>query len=105
MIFNKQQLHQMLECAEYVDEVFVDLRKGKAQTRYIVKVSPNARYYNLEKESICEIDEDLIGYWMQEYKGDNYYDSYKCRLEENYGWVKCESIEVVSTVWREALDE
>lgn len=105
MIFNKQQLHQMLECAEYVEETFVDLRKGKAQTRYIVKVSPNAKYYNLEKEDICEIDEDLVGYWMQEYEGDNSYDSYKCRLEDNYGWVQCESVEVVSTVWREALDE
>lgn len=103
MIFNKQQLHQMLECAEYVGEVFVNLRKGKAQTRYIVKVSPDAKYYNFEKEDICNVDNDLVGYWMQKWEGDNSYDSYRCRLEDNDEWVKCKQIEVIKTKWEEEL--
>lgn len=99
MEFNKSQLHQMLECATYEDEVFVDLRKGLAQTRYIVQVSSRAEYFDLDKEEILPVDENLVGYWMQQYESDNSWDEYSDRLSDNNGWVKCKQVEVVTTKW------
>ena len=99
MKFNKSQLHQMLECAKYVDEVFVDLRKGQAETRYILHVSPDAEYFDLDKNEMATVDEDLVGYWMQQYQSNNSWDSYNERLYDNEGWVKCKQVEVVTTKW------
>lgn len=104
MIFTANQLHQMVVCCKYVDEVFVDLRKGKAQTRYIVYVPVGSQYFCLEDDVMKTVDPNLTGYWMQEFYGDNSWDGYLETLQDNDGWVKCKSVEVTTLKW-EKIDE
>lgn len=99
-----KQYWQLQECAEYVDEVFVELRKGKAQTRYIIKVSPDAQYFDLDTNDIETVDQSLVGYWMQRFATDNSWDSYKRRLEDKDDFVKCEKNIIQTINWRE-IDE
>lgn len=99
-----KEYRQLQECAEYVDEVVVELRKGIAQTRYIVKVKPNSYYFDLDTNNIVPVDSTLVGHWMQRFPTDNRYDSYRHRLEDKDDFVKCEKhvVEIIS--WREIDD-
>ena len=99
MIFDAQQLEQMLDCCRYVDEVFVNFRKGKAQTRYIIEVESGTNYFNTTTYDFEVVGEDLVGFWMQEFETDNSWDGHFETLRSNNGWVKCEPVEVKTIKW------
>lgn len=99
MIFNDNQLDQMVDCCKYIDEVFVNLRKGKAQTRYIIEIQSGSRYFNTTSYDMDVVDEELVGFWMQEFETDNSWDGYLDTLRDNNGWVKCKPVEVKTIKW------
>ena len=104
MIFDENQLEQILYNCRYVDEVFVNLRKGKAQTRYIIEVERGSTYFNTKSYNLDAVDKELLGFWMQEFETDNSWDGYIEALRNNNGWVKCKPVEVKTIKW-EKTDE
>lgn len=97
----QNQYWQLQEVAIYVDEIFVEMRKGVPQTRYILEVKPLSVYYDLDKNQRAEVDSDLVGYWMQKFPTDNRYDDWQDVVRNNGEFVKCKPIEVTTVTWEE----
>lgn len=88
------------ECYRNIDEVFVQMRKGVAQTKYIIEVAPDAEYMCTKTYEYIPVPEHLIGFYMMKYPTDlNWADPVDAI--KAYVWVKCKPVEVVTTVWEE----
>lgn len=88
------------ECYTYVDEVFVEMRKGVAQTKYIIEIQPDAEYMCMKTYEYVPVTKDLVGFHMMMHPRDLNYIDYRNAIMD-YDWVKCKPVEVVTTVWEE----
>lgn len=82
------------QCISYVDEVFVDMRKGVAQCRYIGEITANSEYWN-EDNTYHKVPDYLVGFWMMEYQTNLNYMGFS-EAVRNEEWVKCEKIETIT---------
>ena len=90
----------MLTCARFVEEVFVETRKGIPQTFYVVKIEDIATFWNWETEQIELVPSWAVGYWKTDQAEDNTYYSYDYRIE-NDDWIKVRQKEIVTYVYDE----
>jgi len=99
--FTEDEIEILKEVAVYVDEVYIDDRKGISQTSYVFTVPENCKYFCWRKNLEVEVPTDLVGTWMQSYAGDNS-DIYSVKLAlPLYSWVKCHKVEKTIEVWEE----
>lgn len=101
MKFTEENLREIMGlCAEYVEEVFVETRKGVPQTFYVVKIPKDETFWNWESEQIENIPAWAIGYWKTDQVDDNTYYTYNYRIK-NDGWVKVIQKETITYEWEE----
>lgn len=82
-------------CIKEVDEVFVDMRKGVAQTRYIGVINEGAEYWDEKQGRLLVVPENLVGLWMMK----DYYDLRYLNFREavnHESWVRCTKVETIS---------
>lgn len=91
MEFTQQEILQ--QTAIEFDEVFVDMRKGIAQTKYIALVKDDAEVWIEDK--CYPVPDEYKGFWMMEWQDNLQYVNFSEAIRE-YEWVKCEQKEVVS---------
>lgn len=85
----------MLTCADFVEEVYVETRKGVPQTFYVVKINEDKQFWNWETNQIELVPVWVVGYWRTDCADDNTYYSYDYRIKNDY-WVKVERKEIVT---------
>ena len=83
----------MLTCASFVEEVYVETRKGVPQTHYIVEITEDKQFWNWETNQIENVPDWSVGYWRTDCADDNTYYSYGYRIKNDY-WVKVERKEI-----------
>lgn len=84
-------------CTEF-DEVFVGIRKGVAQTRYIALVEEDAEYWDGDK--MVPVPDEVKGFWMMSCATDLKYTNFSLALKD-FDWVKCERVEVITYEYKE----
>lgn len=102
MELSEKDVNIVVEVAEYVDEVYVEDRKGISQTYYVLYISPKSVYLN-DYGHTLNVPENLVGYWRQKFAEDNRYESWQEQLvADPSGWCKCEPFEkvVTTTEWK-----
>lgn len=84
------------ECGYEIDEVFVDIRKDVPQTKYIMEVKGDSY---IGKDGLEHtVPEEFKGFWMMRYATDLRWTPLHEAIED-YEWVRCEQVEVVSYEW------
>lgn len=96
--FTKKEIRILKDVAKYVDEIYVEDRKGISQTRYIIQVDVG-EYTDWDSADCIDraIPKKLIGTWMLASATDLRYESWPDCFE--YQWVKCKQVEVTTTEW------
>lgn len=96
MKFTRENIKEiMLTCAQYVEEVFVETRKGIPQTFYVVEIEDVATFWNWETEEIELVPTWVVGYWKTDQAEDNTWYDYTYRIK-NDDWVKVQRKEIVT---------
>lgn len=62
---------ELLQSATCVAEHFVEMRKGVAQTFYVVKIEEANEYYDWREECVRPIPRWAVGYWRQHFADDH----------------------------------
>lgn len=63
--------HELLQSARRVCEHFVELRKGVAQTFYVVQIEETSEYWDWREECIRPVPRWAVGYWRQRFADDH----------------------------------
>ena len=90
MNFTTEEVLQQV--AVEFDEVFVNMRKGIGQTKYIALVKDDAEIWVEDK--CYPVPEKYKGFWMMKYAYNLQHTDFREALRE-YEWVKCVQKEVV----------
>lgn len=85
----------MSTCAEFVEEVYVEIRKGIPQTFYVVEITEDKQFWNWQTNQIEKVPDWSVGYWRTDQAEDNTHYSYAYRIKNDY-WVKVERKEIVT---------
>lgn len=89
--FSDKEIEIIRESAEEVDEYFVEMRKGVAQTRYVMHV-PDVDFLGNKPPK------HLVGLWMMAYPCDLSYTALDQAISL-YDWVRCKEVKVTTTAY------
>lgn len=82
------------QCLQPVEEVFVDLRKWKPQTRYVGEIKEFDEYWGSDNKWHI-VPDSLVGLWMLKWQGDLSLTPFNDSVR-NDDWVKCEKKEIIT---------
>lgn len=98
--FTPRELRILDQVAIQVDEVYIEDRKGIAQTRYIMRVDEGATWNDWDSDMCADeiVSSSLVGHWMTAFPDNlTYRDMAECLKDLH--WVKCEPKEVITIEW------
>ena len=101
MQFEGKDLEIVLEVSREIEEVYVEDRKGRQQTKYVMEVISDD-YWDFDEDDVLQVPEHLKGQWMMEYANDLEYETLNDCLRR-YSWVKCEQVEKTVLVWEKIV--
>ena len=87
----------MLECAiSQEEEIFIDMRKGIAQTKYVFYIEPNQTWNDWENvKRDIPIPDKYSGWWMMDF-ADNLQHQNLQHCLDDHDWVKCKRVETTT---------
>ena len=88
-------VRKILEHSVEVDEVFEDMRKGIAQTFYVVKIPKDITYWDEDRQNMVTVltPSDFPRLWRMSWPDDLKYISLSQALKD-YDWEPCKAVDV-----------
>lgn len=102
MRFEGKELELVKDVARELDEFYIEDRKGRAQTKYVMEIT-SEDYWDYDCNDVLEVPEHLKGVWMMEYASDLEYETLNDCLKD-CSWVKCKQVEKTILVWEKIYD-
>jgi hypothetical protein len=81
-----------------VDEVFYEMRKGLAQSYYVIEVLAGEEWDGNIQE-FCPISDHLVGFWRTAHADDLSY-MHAARAIKDFDWVRCEKATITTYDWQ-----